>query len=222
MALSSIVEFKGTKDGLVLLFLERRPIENVLEDITRKVAGKEAFFKGARIVGVEGLILGEDEKKAICGLFEETFKIEVSSLERYEKKVFVKMESSAEEQMKSTETSTGVFEGLEEGITKFVKGTLRSGKSIEFEGNIVILGDVNPGAEVIAYGNIVVMGTLRGVVHAGANGNDSAYVVANRLLTKQIRISRLITSSEDDTDKGASVPEMACIKNDSIVIGSYL
>ena len=72
--------------------------------------------------------------------------------------------------------------------TKFYKGALRSGQKIEFDGSIVILGDVNSGAEVIASENIVVLGNLRGLGHAGAKGNKKAIIAANSIDCPQIRM----------------------------------
>ena len=75
---------------------------------------------------------------------------------------------------------------------KFHKGSLRSGQTLEEERTIVILGDVNSGAEVIASDNIVVLGTLRGLAHAGAKGNKQAIIAAGRLDTVQMRIANIV------------------------------
>lgn len=76
--------------------------------------------------------------------------------------------------------------------TKFHRGSLRSGQKLEEERSIVILGDVNSGAEVIASDNIVVLGTLRGLAHAGAKGNKEAIIAAGRLDTVQMRIANIV------------------------------
>ncbi len=84
--------------------------------------------------------------------------------------------------------------------TKFHRGSLRSGQKIETEGSIVIIGDVNSGAEVIASDNIVVMGKLRGLAHAGAKGNKNAIIVAGILDTVQIRISNVVKEIDRDEE----------------------
>lgn len=76
--------------------------------------------------------------------------------------------------------------------TKFHKGSLRSGQKLETEGSIVILGDVNSGAEVIASDNIVVLGTLRGLAHAGAKGNKQAIISAGLFDSVQVRIANIV------------------------------
>ena len=90
----------------------------------------------------------------------------------------------------STPAATTLYSG-EEAI--LVRRTLRSGFSIQHPGHVVIIGDVNPGAEVIAGGDVVVWGRLRGVVHAGAEGNEGAVICALDLSPTQLRISGQIS-----------------------------
>lgn len=85
--------------------------------------------------------------------------------------------------------------------TKFYKGSIRSGNKIEFEGSIVIIGDVNSGAEIIAGENIAVVGILRGLAHAGANGNETAIITANEILSPQIRIADKIIELQKNADQ---------------------
>ena len=84
--------------------------------------------------------------------------------------------------------------------TKFHRGSLRSGQKMEVEGSLVILGDVNSGAEVIASDNIVVLGSLRGLAHAGAKGNKQAIVAAGLLDTVQIRIANIVKEINRDEE----------------------
>ena len=84
--------------------------------------------------------------------------------------------------------------------TKFHRGSIRSGQRIEEEGSIVILGDVNSGAEVIAADNIVVLGALRGLAHAGAKGNRKAIIAAGKLDTVQLRIANVVKEINRDEE----------------------
>ena len=77
---------------------------------------------------------------------------------------------------------------------------MRSGQKIEEDGSIVIIGDVNSGAEVIAADNIVVLGTLRGLAHAGAKGNAKAIIAAGKLDTVQIRIANIVKEFDRDEE----------------------
>ena len=97
--------------------------------------------------------------------------------------------------------------------TKFHKGSLRSGQRIEFEGSLVIIGDVNAGAEGIAGENIVVLGILRGLAHAGAKGNKDAVIEASEIEAVQIRIADKVKEIERDTDTIRKVKTSAYIND---------
>ena len=112
-------------------------------------------------------------------------------------------------------------EAFADDNTILVKRTVRSGQSIRFDGNVVVMGDVNPGSEIVAAGNIVVMGALRGVVHAGAMGNELATVAAFKLQPTQLRIANHITRAPDGDYLAPEYPEIARIKNGVVVIEVY-
>ena len=82
--------------------------------------------------------------------------------------------------------------------TKFHRGSLRSGQKLEFEGSLVIIGDVNGGAEILASVNIIVLRILRGMAHAGAKGNKDAIIAASAIESPQIRISNIIKEIEKE------------------------
>ncbi|MGB9885962.1 MAG: septum site-determining protein MinC [Moorellales bacterium] len=104
--------------------------------------------------------------------------------------------------------------------TLLVQQTLRSGQSVTYPGHVVVLGDVNPGAEVKAGGHVMVLGSLRGTVHAGAWGDERAVVVAYRLQPTQLRIAHLISRSPDEAGEPQE-PEVARIREGLIVIEPY-
>ncbi len=105
---------------------------------------------------------------------------------------------------------------IDSSETKFYKNSIRSGKKIEFEGSIVILGDVNAGAEIIAGENIVVLGNLRGLAHAGAKGNKKAIIAAGKIDSPQIRISNVVKEMEKEDIEETKT--YAYIKNNEIVM----
>ena len=103
--------------------------------------------------------------------------------------------------------------------TKFHKGSLRSGQRIEFEGSLVIVGDVNAGAEVIAGENIVVLGNLRGLAHAGAKGNKDAIIEASEIDAVQIRIADKIKEIEKNDSEIKQIKTSAYINdNDELIL----
>ena len=102
--------------------------------------------------------------------------------------------------------------------TLYHVGTLRGGQALHNIGNIVIVGDVNPGAELVASGDIVVFGALRGVAHAGAQGDAAARVHALELAPTQLRIATFIAADAGDRTRSPICPETACVQNDRITI----
>ncbi len=116
--------------------------------------------------------------------------------------------------IKSLETR---FQAGEETI--LVQRTLRSGYRLENEGNVVVIGDVNPGAEIIAGGHVIIWGRLRGMVHAGAQGDESAVVCALDLSPTQLRIAGKIALTP--RRRGRPKPEMARLVDGVVVAESW-
>ncbi len=107
---------------------------------------------------------------------------------------------------------------IESSETKFHKGSLRSGQKIEFEGSLVILGDVNAGSEVIASDNVVILGTLRGMAHAGAKGNRKAIIAANSIEAPQLRIANIVKEIEKGEEEPQVKKTYAYVQREEIVI----
>ncbi|SHG88275.1 septum site-determining protein MinC [Tepidibacter thalassicus] len=196
-----IVEFKGSKKGLIINVKECSDFEKIKEQIIKKIESAGRFFKGAKIVSINCKTLNDVEILHLKDIITSKFEIE-----------FIEEEEEKE----------SIFQGINEGPTKFIKNTVRSGTKIEFKGNVVIVGDVNPGGQVIAHGNVLIMGSLRGVVHAGANGNRNAFVVAYNLDPIQLRIANIIAIAPEDNFQKPNWPEIAFIKDDYIIIEPYL
>jgi septum site-determining protein MinC len=117
---------------------------------------------------------------------------------------------------KDAEFTTSTIEG-EEAV--FVHRTLRSGHKVKHPGHVVVLGDVNPGAEIIAGGNIIVWGRLRGTVHAGARGDQDAMVCALELSPTQLRIADKISISPGDEKRFE--PEIAQLKEGQVIASTW-
>ncbi len=101
-----------------------------------------------------------------------------------------------------------------------LKETLRSGRAVYHEGAIIILGDVNPGAEVIAAGDVIVWGRLRGLVHAGALGDETAVICALDLSPTQLRIAGQI-AIPPETRRHKPEPEQAVIRDGQIMAEAW-
>jgi septum site-determining protein MinC len=98
-----------------------------------------------------------------------------------------------------------------------IRRTLRSGQVVQYPGHVVVIGDVNPGAEIIAGGDVVVWGKLRGIVHAGATGDDEAVVCALNLAPLQLRIGNHIARAPEGREDLPERPEMASVQDGEIV-----
>lgn len=229
--------FKATKDGLILIMSEELEFDAIYSEISKKLTAAGKFFKGATLaVKYRGRKLSAEEidiirnlmaekTEASIGSFEEDINKEVNIVDKEESKVKNQDITRQEKQMEEhdLDSKSIYYGGEEEGITKFYRGTVRSGQLISFDGNVVILGDVNPGAEVMASGNVIVMGCLRGTVHAGMYGNDRAIVASLNLQPVQLRIANIITRPPDEQNlKGPAVPEIAYVKDDKIYIERFL
>lgn len=107
--------------------------------------------------------------------------------------------------------------------TLYHAGTLRGGQALHHDGNIVVVGDVNPGAELIATGDVLVFGRLAGVAHAGAQGNAEARVYALALDATQLRIATFIATDNDDAVRspGSARAETALVRDGRIAIVAF-
>jgi len=205
------VVFKGTKNGITIVMDEQMPFAHIIKGIQEKFESSGNFFTGSNIhISLRGKNLSDSEKEQIYHLIKQYVKDEV----------ILDYNSEQEQEIPVYEK---FFDDIDEGITKFYKGTVRSGQLISAKGNLVIIGDVNPGAEIVAAGNIIVMGALRGIVHAGSKGNREAVIAALNLHPTQLRIADIITRSPDGEDyTDEIIPEIAFIKGNEIYIDRYL
>ena len=113
---------------------------------------------------------------------------------------------------------------IEEGKTHFYRGTLRSGSKIESDGNIVVVGDVNPSSIIKARGNVIVLGHLNGTVYAGLGGDDRAFIGAVHFNPIQLTIGmKTITDIQNEILDSTRVNKkdkfkVARIRNQEIVV----
>lgn len=213
MVANKKLDFKGTKDGFIIHISGYGNFEEIVEAIKVKLENADSFFKSAEIVGVDGFNFNIREKKILKHVIEKQFGLSVVALETISKTV-----AAPKPKKPAIPTARKIIKNDD---TKFIKGTIRSGRREEHSGNIVVLGDVNPGAELIAGGNIVVMGSLRGVAHAGFPKNEEAFVASLVFNPVQLRIGEIITRPPEEAELPED-PEIAYIKNGMIVIEPYL
>lgn len=208
-----VVSIKGVADG-IYLNVEGNDLELIKTGLENKMRTASNFFKGSKFLGVRGEELSEGNRAEIMLLlkYRYDFELEID-------KVPEEMTNDNYEPIKEVIVSEP--ELVQEGMTRFVHGTLRSGQEVAYNGNIVVIGDVNPGALLKAKGNIVVLGSLRGVAQAGVGGNRYAVVAAYSLLPTQLRIADYIVRPPED-DIQYKYPEIARVVDGEVVIEPYL
>ena len=204
---------KGNKDGIntTINMNKFASFEDMLQVLIKKLSKGKHFYKGTT------LILAIDLKainKKEVEILKETLLNEIQLKD-------IVLEDIEKETDKETQKETKVFSGVTEGKTKFIRKTVRGGQSIRYQGNIVIIGDINSGAEVYASGNVIVLGRIKGKVSAGTNGNSKAVIAAFLLQPEILTIANVIAMSPDDVEK-PSYPELAKIKDGAIIVEPYL
>lgn len=181
---------------------------------SKSVKGKKLFVKQVEDNEVSDLIEVTDS-------IEELSQVEVGSRIEFEVADTEQKPPLRAALQGSSTTKDSWQQASADDNTILIKRTIRSGQSIQFDGNVVVMGDVNPGSEIIASGNIIVMGALRGVVHAGATGDEAATVSAFKLQPTQLRIANHITRAPDGDYPVPERPETARIKDGVVVIEIY-
>jgi septum site-determining protein MinC len=149
------ITFKATVNGLLLIMKEEDKFETVLEQLTKKLDSAGKFFKGASInVKYRGKKLSPEEEKIIYKVMINKTGADIVSFEEDTEQPSNSQNEVYDAYRPSRIMKMIYFKGINEGITKFHRGTVRSGQLIDFEGNVVIIGDVNPGGEIVAAGNV--------------------------------------------------------------------
>ncbi len=243
---SGLVAIKGTKHGLTITLLPG-PVLEVLTELDERLTRTAAFFKGGQVtLNVENRSVSEHELKEIDGLLRR-YHITLRKIATEDSQLAAAGASlgllvgSAEPATPAGGDAGTVARGgardagshapptvqagpeseLGDAAMQFpavvARRTLRSGVSLRSEGHVIVVGDVNPGAEIIAAGDVIVWGKLRGLVHAGAMGDNNAVVCALFFEPTQLRIGNAIARMPE-RKKRRSVPEMASIRNGKIEV----
>ena len=191
-------------DEIIVKIDDNASQEEIIPELSSKIMELKKMYQDEQTpIRVTGKILENKELEEIKEIIKKEIDVEI----KFDTPTTLGLHSIT----RSYKKDVGISE------TTFHKGSLRSGQRIEVEGRIVIIGDVNSGAEVIAADNIVVVGTLRGLAHAGAKGNKEAIIAASTLDAVQLRISNIVKEIDRDEEE---IREHAYIyvNDDNIVI----
>ncbi|GAE34962.1 septum site-determining protein MinC [Halalkalibacter akibai] len=180
------VTIKGTKEGLIFILDDRCSYESLLEELVEKLSSKHYQQSEGPDVQVKVDIgyryLQEEQQEELEDIITNGRNLAV---EQFESRVLSKDESEKLRQESQTVTLMRI---------------IRSGQVLKVNGDVLLIGDVNPGGTLMATGNIYVMGSLRGIAHAGYEGNYNAVISASLLAPSQLRIADEILHFETDKE----------------------
>jgi septum site-determining protein MinC len=216
----SRVTIRGTSDGLIIS-LGSGPLDEVLQEMASRLSSQASFFRSGRVALRTGdRALSEEQLRAIGNLLEGlgvslwAVQAEHSSTEAVARGLGLEIRADPVTLPAAQPSEPAPSEEI---LDLVVRQTLRSGQAISHIGSVVVIGDVNPGAEIVAGGNIVIWGKLRGTVHAGAIDDDAALICALQLMPSQIRIGSFI-ACPPDRSRPPKIPEVARVQEGRIVV----
>ena len=201
--MSRCINIYFKKDSIVMKIKEDATTNEILNELEEKLPDLKEFYK--------------DEKTPILVTGKILKRFEIDSIQKMIQNIIkVKVDFDSPKTLGLHDIKRTFRKDIQISETKFYKGSIRSGQRLEFEGSIVIIGDVNDGAEVIAEDNIAVVGSLRGMAHAGAKGNEKAIIAANIILSPQLRISsKILERDRKDIERESCT--YAYINDDGII-----
>jgi len=214
------ITIKGIRQGLLVTLGEEGWSAGLLT-LEERLGANPAFFRGGRValdVGSQELSRSEiEEARALLDRHQVELWAVVSTnpvTEAVAQELGLVIDLGPPHPRGLEAVAEGGDEPFVEGLV--VRRTLRSGQSLRYPGHVVVIGDINPGAEVVAGGDIVVWGRVRGMVHAGALGDEGAVICALDLAPTQLRIAGYIAHSPEE-HRRKPVPEMASVRDGQIV-----
>jgi septum site-determining protein MinC len=198
------VTIKGTKDGLTLHLDDRCSFQELLSEIEDKLSVNQHTQPDSPLITVRVKVgnryISKDQDESLRTLIRKKKNLIVGSIDS---DVMTKEEA----------------EGLrrQSAVTSVCK-MVRSGQVLKVDGDLLLIGDVNPGGTVVAGGNIFVMGSLKGNAHAGIYGNEEAVIVASVMKPSQLKISNIINRAPDRVLEEGNEMECAYIDDEQQIV----
>ena len=220
------IAIKGTRDGLLLTLEPATPFSELLNALAERLAEAPSFFRGASLtVDTSQRMLQHNERLQLEDLLAH-YHMSIAASEKAnrpkEAKTIALPYADIEQQANVTvELDRSPRDPRASDDTLFIRRTIRSGQAIHHHSNVVVLGDVNHGAEIVAGGDILVWGVLRGMVHAGYPDNEQALVCSLQLSPVQLRIAHLLSRPPEGFEAQPR-PEVATIRQGQIVVETWI
>jgi len=222
------IAIKGTRNGLLLTLEPETPFGDLLTALSERLSEAPAFFRGASLaLDTTRRALQVSERtqlEALLAYYHMSVAVpEPATTARLDSQVSAAQspEVSAANSLQSSQEQSIQQDLRTFDDTLFIRRTVRSGQAIHHPSHVVVLGDVNPGAEIVAGGDIIVWGVLRGMVHAGYPDNAEALVCSLLLAPVQLRIAHLLSRPPEGYEAQPR-PEVAAIRNDQIVVEAWV
>jgi septum site-determining protein MinC len=220
------ITIKGTNNGL-LISLGAGDWESIELGLFKIIRSRGDFFRGAEVaLQVGDRVLERDEiRKLRDKLAEHDVRLKAilgdsAETVRSARRLDLETEIPEARQPASADDETGELPPINPDETGsggvLIRHTLRNGRTVRHIGHVVVIGDVNPGAQVIAGGDVLIWGRLRGIVHAGAAGDENAIVCALDMRPMQLRIANHVAITPDSR-QGRPHPEVAFVREGQIV-----
>ncbi len=206
------VIIKSNRYGINLILDDQVPFPELLHIIAEKFTESGSFFKDAKMaVSFEGRTLTSQEEQSIADTIMANSAIRIVSIIDSNKDLEELMKERVEAQQERQQVAPATYVSapdmpdlnVEQPVAGFYKGNLRSGQTLECSSSVTLIGDVNPGANIISDGNIVVLGSLKGNACAGASGDENCFIFALDMRPIQLQIGDLIAKSPDKDKESA-------------------
>ena len=205
--MNDIVTIKGLKYGLQLTFAKGASFDDVQANLLDKLQSGNGFFIRGTTVFVPKGYFAEEQNEALRRMFHRHGMLFSTELKRPNLAPPSRDKAAPAPKPKAVDEAQKMM---------IINHTIRGGQEVKVNSSVLICGNVNPGAQIIAGGSIDIRGTCRGFVHAGAFGDKTACVVADRLMPAQIRIADIIARAPDEPEK-VSQAERAMIRGNRII-----
>lgn len=180
-AIKHLVTIKGVKEGLIFLFDDTCKFDALINDLRTKLTKTHQNILSGPDIQVQirlgKRIISENQKKLITDIIAKRGNLIIRSID------------STPEIMKVIESTNQL---------KILKTMIRSGQTIHHDGDILVLGDVNPGGTITSTHNIYILGSLRGMAHAGINGKEQSIIASSYMKPTQLRIAGIISRPPDE------------------------
>jgi len=187
--MSNNIKISQRAEEIVLTINIIAEMNEIIEELEVKLPKLKEFYKTSKLpMRITGKLFSETEIEILKNLIQNEIQVDIKFDD-------VSDLLGLHAIKKTFQVNTEISE------TKYIVNSIRSGQIEEYPGSLVVCGDVNAGGEVVAGGNVIVVGALRGVAHAGANGNMLAMIAANSIDVTQIRIGNLVKEVEEKIEK---------------------